>query len=460
MQYKSPSKSNFKEIQIEQRDFLIEQLKDENFSLKQRERDFAKLSETFLGLQKRLGELQVNEEGLLNNKSLKESVQIKNMYNLKEETMKLKKELEPKIALNKKLSYELEELKAININAQRDLKAKYEYNDMQEKITADLSNQLKHEDAKLNLLSSDWKYISAELVKTKLLKDKVLTSTVKNEEKIKNNQMTSEFLEKEYYEQSRAVVFLKNEKSKMQSELVKKLDEKQTNENEKDIFQKLNLDLVREGEILEQKNILISSQINGHETKLKEIDSLIKEKESDIYKTNLGLNYNESKQKDAIKVLKDLKEERENLFLLIDHYKQEGETNKILKEDHLRKLTLIDYQKKLVEKDLIEKDKLASTAKMSFKLKEEEKRKLEADHYYLDKELDSLKGHTFLLENQNLNLHTEIDKISYQDEKLRAELDRKFRLELLKKENINELQKSAEKVRLSQSPKKFSPYKN
>jgi len=158
--------------------------------------------------------------------------------------------------------------------------------------------------------------------------------------------------------------------------------------------------------------------------------------------------------------LKDLKEERENLFLLIDHYKQEGETNKILKEDHLRKLTLIDYQKKLVEKDLIEKDKLASTAKMSFKLKEEEKRKLEADHYYLDKELDSLKGHTFLLENQNLNLHTEIDKISYQDEKLRAELDRKFRLELLKKENINELQKSAEKVRLSQSPKKFSPYKN
>jgi len=49
------------------------------------------------------------------------------------------------------------------------------------------------------------------------------------------------------------------------------------------------------------------------------------------------------------------------------------------------------------------------------------------------------------------------------DEKIKKDLDRKNRIEYMKEKNENELQRSAEKVKLSTSPSKSpykSPYKN
>ena len=82
------------------------------------------------------------------------------------------------------------------------------------------------------------------------------------------------------------------------------------------------------------------------------------------------------------------------------------------------------------------------------------KRELQEDHYYINNELIALQDHAKVLEKQNLNLHKEVETIVNTDEKIRSDLDRKLKFDYLKSKNLEELQRSAEKVRLSSSPKR------
>ncbi len=57
-------------------------------------------------------------------------------------------------------------------------------------------------------------------------------------------------------------------------------------------------------------------------------------------------------------------------------------------------------------------------------------------------------------------MHRELDSFVATDEKVRVDLDRKYRVDYLKSKNTDEVQKSVAKVRDSQSPVRRSPYKS
>jgi len=148
------------------------------------------------------------------------------------------------------------------------------------------------------------------------------------------------------------------------------------------------------------------------------------------------------------------------MSVIAENYRREGELNKRLRDEQAIRARELEIEKTRLEKEALNKEVEALSAKKNLNKANELMNELHEGKYYIEKELNAMKEHTNVLERQNLNLHNEIQNIVTTDESVRRDLDRKFRIENLKAKNIEELQRSSEKVRLSSSPKRFSPYRS
>ena len=217
----------------------------------------------------------------------------------------------------------------------------------------------------------------------------------------------------------------------------------------------MNAKLAEEKRSLEDKSRELELNTKILEKKILDTNLLIDAKEREIRDYKKNINYSGVKNLELNDQLKKLFKEKETFELLMNQYKSDGDLNKKMKEEQLLRSLELEDQKKKLEVKYTSKELEALIAKQDLLRLGEDHSKLREEHVYLNQELEALKNHANVLENQNFSLHSEIDNIVNVDQKVRMELDRKYKYQSLKERNIEELQKSAEKVRFSTSPKKL-----
>lgn len=217
----------------------------------------------------------------------------------------------------------------------------------------------------------------------------------------------------------------------------------------------LNTKLLDDKRALELKARELEGFIITLDGKIKNTINLIHLKEKEIQDAKNSINYTEVKNFEALEQLRKLNKEKETFELLMNQYKKDADLNKKLRDDKAMKALELERQKKKLESIYSSKEMEALIAKKDLEKVGTSHLKLKEDNLYLNQELDALKNHASVLENQNFSLHNEIDNIVRTDGIIRNELDRKSRFEYMKSKNLEQLQKSSEKVRLSRSPKKI-----
>ena len=119
----------------------------------------------------------------------------------------------------------------------------------------------------------------------------------------------------------------------------------------------------------------------------------------------------------------------------------------------------LELEKKKLENETLSKDIEARSAKKELEKIRDTHGMLLEGHVQRTEELNALKQHAEVLENQNATLNNELDRFVETDEKVRHDLDRRIHVDYLKSKNTEELQQSIIKVKESLSPIKKSPSK-
>ena len=456
MQTKSPLYKS----EYETKDELLATLKVENDLLKTKDKDYSVLNANYLDLESRFAILVDEKAQSEVNAKAKDDIQLKHIEKLKNELKELQDALSLKNGEFTNLSGELGNLKLIldsknneifklrtDIKTGNSLNSKYliEKNGLENDlaVTVEGKNVAQAELDKLNLLNES------------LEKDKNL-----NSEKIQH-------LEIEYAQTGKKLGDIGDQNKLLSAEKVRLLNDLNVqkearlyHQKESDKMLLLNSKLLEEKKYLEDKAGSLEYQLAQLDKKIGDTGLLIDSKEQELTNAKLSLNISEEKNLEARVNLDKLRKDKETLEILMNKYKHDAFLNKKLRDEQARRALELESEKNLLEKRVSNKEIEAFSVKKDLERIADSHNKLMVEHLDSNRELDALKEHTSLLENQNLNLHKEIDGIVITDSKVREDLNRKDKLNYMKAKNMEELQRSSEKVRMSTSPKRVADSKS
>jgi len=456
----SPSYYTHKKIESDQKDIIIAQLKAENFELKQKDKDYSLIHSQVLDLEHKIK--LISEEKTMSELQQKEKEELynQNIFNLNEDINFLRRGLEEKNAMQKELSSQLYSSRQLLENKNLEIN----------KLKSESFNYLEHKTKLLNekrvleveLVSSEdeKKKAQIELEKQFVLNNSISESKKLDEAKIRNKELELYEIEQKYVHANKEVVLLSSDKKKLEVDLDFQKEARYLQQKETENMIVLNAKLASEKKALEEKAREVELNLSRTEKKIVEISSLIDLKEKELNQARLSLSFNEEKNMEASATLLKLKKEKEAMSHISENYKREAELNKRLRDEQSLRAMELEIEKARLEKEALNKEVEAISAKKDLTKANELMNELHEGKYYIEKELDAMKEHTNILERQNWNLHDEISNIVTTDEAIRRDLDRRFRVENMKAKNLEELQRSSEKVRLSSSPKRFSPYRS
>jgi len=456
----SPSYYTQKKIESDHKDIIIAQLKAENFELKQKDKDYAIIHSQVLDLEHKIKLLSEEKFKTELQQKEKEELYSKNILNLNEDLNFLRRSLDEKNLLQKELTNQL--LSSRQILEGRSLeinKLKTEALNHLE-IKAKLVNEKKLLEVELLTSEEAKKTVQIELEKQLLLNNSLSESKKVDESKIRNKEYEIYEIHQKYAKANKEVLLLSSDKKKLEEDLDYQKEARYLQQKETENMLALNAKLASEKKALEEKAREVEFNLSRTEKKIVEISALIDIKEKELNQARLSLSFNEDKNVEASAALLKLKKEKEAMSVIAENYRREGELNKRLRDEQAIRARELEIEKTRLEKEALNKEVEALSAKKNLNKANELMNELHEGKYYIEKELNAMKEHTNVLERQNLNLHNEIQNIVTTDESVRRDLDRKFRIENLKAKNIEELQRSSEKVRLSSSPKRFSPYRS
>lgn len=449
---------------IETKEELISTLKVENNLLKSKERDYSILNANYLDLESKYEILADEKVQSEINAKAKDDTQMKHIEKLKLELNELNGIIAGKNEEFKNYTVELSNLKLILdsknneiFKIKTDIKAG---NSLNSKYLLD-KNALENE---LAITIEGKKVAQGELDKLNIMNDSLEKEKNLNNERIQNLEIEFAQTGRKLGEIGDLNKLLSAEKRQLINDLNIQKEARLSHQKESDKMLLLNSKLLEEKKLLEDKASTLEYQLSQLDKKITETGLLIDSKEQELKTAKLSLNISEEKNLETKVNLDKLRKEKESLEILMNRYKNDALMNKKLRDEQTRRAIDLESEKNLLEKKVSNKEIEAYTAKKDLERIEESHKQLLSDHFDSNKELDALKEHTSLLENQNLNLHQEIDSIVITDSKVREDLNRKDKLQYIKSKNIEELQKSSEKVRMSTSPKKLmdtkSPYKS
>ena len=454
MKVKSPK--YFDQGLSDQKDAIIAQLRAENLELKTlaKTRDLKLIHSHIIDLENQLAQIQEDRIKLDTNGKYKEEMYIKDSNALKRDLELLKLSNDENAARNLELTREIGATKSL-IDAKN-----LEIENKKMEIGFHLKENQKIEDDKKLIasqifLTKDSKNNTLmEVEKGKLSFELLAKSKKLDEQKIISLEYDALQKAKQFEIANNEAKLLEYRKKQLEAELGmhKEANYKEKVENER--LQLSNIKLQEEKSTIGQRAKTLENQILLLEYKIAEIVKQITRKEDEIKNAKLSINYSEGKNFEANNQLLALKREKDSMELLMQQYRKESELNKLIKDDEISKTTMLESKKKELENIVLSKEFETLAAKKELEKAELMKRELQEDHYYINNELIALQDHAKVLEKQNLNLHKEVETIVNTDEKIRSDLDRKLKFDYLKSKNLEELQRSAEKVRLSSSPKR------
>jgi len=294
--------------------------------------------------------------------------------------------------------------------------------------------KIQHEKEKVSSLTEDYRKKCLEL-------EARLDTINELYEKEKLNNAT---LNRELDRKDTELMVIKDARNTAQKELDKAMDWHSASSNEK--------------KSVETQLRIKELELQRSEKKVEELSSLLnfKEyKEEDLKKKLTGA---EIESYDVKEKLRKVQKDKELYEAIADRSRKEAELNKQLRQSSLGNTVELINEKKKLESKLLEKEIEASRAKRELNLVKDTHEGILEDKIQKEMELNAIKDHVNVLESQNMTLSRELDKVVESDDKIKQDLDRKNRISYIKEKNENELQRSAEKVRMA-SPDRTSPSK-
>lgn len=234
----------------------------------------------------------------------------------------------------------------------------------------------------------------------------------------------------------------------------------------KETKQAIEKDIDREIDLHSQTST--DKKIMEEQLKRKEIDLMLKNKKidelksiSDIISTKETqlkhqINSTELSTIEYREQLKKAEQEKQLYEKIADHNKKDAELNKKIRESEMTHSIELLTDKKRLEERLKDKMIEATIAKRDLNYVQESHHEVLEDKLNKERELEALKEHADILSSQNYSLNRELDNVVHTDEQIKNDLNRRGRIQNIKEKNELELQRSAEKVRLSKSPVKPS----
>ena len=227
---------------------------------------------------------------------------------------------------------------------------------------------------------------------------------------------------------------------------------KEMNNNEINSQKRLNEELNNERSRTEAKirSIEIQLEINRQQCdrKISCIDSQNKE----LQQLKSAIASSEIRNIQQEKDINRLKIDKETLSRLLNNYKDDITQQIKLHEIEVERKRDLEHEQNKLKYETLKKDFDARTTLRELeKVKDEHSRIIE-NSQQIGEELNTLRKHTELLQNQNSELHNELTQFVEIDEKVRNELNIKPRVEYLKERDNKTLQMSLKKFRDSQSP--------
>lgn len=361
--------------------------------------------------------------------------------------------------LNEKKILE-EKCKAIESNfflEKKDSLFKFE---KQESVIGSLSVQKHEGDEKIRKLENDLLILSQTSTMEGQKKSTVIDSLMLDKkslgDKIRSLETELYLSQKKLEETTNHLLLREKENQQLRAEISLREEKMVTKENDLTNLYLLNSKLKDEAKLYENRCISQESKINSIEGQLLDSSRMLEIKAKELRDTQLNLSRVEEKNIEKMALMDQMEKEKKLVEKMMEEYKREGLINKKLKEEESVKATLLEMEKEKLRKEAERKSLDALIATQSLHKSELERSAIQSNLHDVNYELNAIKDHTALLESQNLKLHKELDSVVILEENVRKELDRKYRFEKMKEDNLKELQRSAEKVRLSQSPSKIS----
>eukprot|EP00826_Nyctotherus_ovalis_P062117 TRINITY_DN8931_c0_g1_i1.p1 TRINITY_DN8931_c0_g1~~TRINITY_DN8931_c0_g1_i1.p1 ORF type:complete len:336 (-),score=129.05 TRINITY_DN8931_c0_g1_i1:139-1146(-) len=185
---------------------------------------------------------------------------------------------------------------------------------------------------------------------------------------------------------------------------------------------------------------------------------LLDTREKELTRVKAGLSCPRVSGLEASGELRKLRHENTNLLKLLDQYTKDIHLQKKLHEIEVLKKQDIEVEKKKLENEALTKHIEAMSARKKLEEVRDVNEQLAEDKEQLGQELSALKQHAEVLHTQNLQLHSELEKLADTDTQIRQSLDRRERVKRLQNKNYQQLRHSLERVRNSLSPPKKTMY--
>jgi len=452
---KSSTYYEIKPIGNDYNSVLSFQLRTENNELKSNPKDYPFLQSKMIELENNYKILHDQKISFERDYKFKYEAQEKDLDALRTEIKKYRLLIDEKLVHNIMISSEIKSYKDLIELKDKELEAlRGEYLNVSTS-NAHLSEDINRLKGDLAISKEERNLKQGEVHKAKLYNDALnLEKKIQNEKILKLDYEVS-ILKRKLYQADDENKLLGTDKKNLSSDLDMQKVARINQQKEAERLYLLNAKLAEEKRSLEDKSRELELNTKILEKKILDTNLLIDAKEREIRDYKKNINYSGVKNLELNDQLKKLFKEKETFELLMNQYKSDGDLNKKMKEEQLLRSLELEDQKKKLEVKYTSKELEALRAKQDLLRLGEDHSKLREEHVYLNQELEALKNHANVLENQNFSLHSEIDNIVNVDQKVRMELDRKYKYQSLKERNIEELQKSAEKVRFSTSPKKL-----
>lgn len=184
---------------------------------------------------------------------------------------------------------------------------------------------------------------------------------------------------------------------------------------------------------------------------------LLESKARDLSQLRMSLSYSPRRSESMYAELRKAREDNEALQRMLDRYREDANFQKRLTDIEAGRKIELEMEKRKLESETLSKDLEARMARKELERVKNTRDMLLENRSQINEELNALKEHAEVLENQNAAMNNELERFVETDERARRDLDRKYRVDYLKNKNSDKLQQSFARVREATSPRK-SPY--
>ncbi len=380
---------------------MIAQLKAENFEYRQKEKDYNILHSQLLDLEHRFRLLQEEKARGERDARDREDQNYKRNESLQSEIKVVKASIDEKQKQLKELGAELAALKEL-AGDKTDEISHLKQEIAAANVTADdLVKDKRALEDECAFEADKKKAVQFEINKYLSINDQISKEKALSESKIRENEVEARRLSDQIDLINRQITDTHIIARQKEAELSTALDTKKNIQHEIDDLILANSRLQDENKTMGLKARDLELEVDRLNKRLDETLTITDVRDKELRAAKSNLAYSEDKVTETKEQAKKIQRENEVLQALLDKYRNDVEMHKHLRNQEISKKLEIEQEKKRLEREVLHKDLEARSAKKELEKVQVDKDRLLDNHAQLNQELDALREHAGLLEQQN-----------------------------------------------------------